>query len=219
MTCPVSSSPFTLLIKNRNNLPRISSTTDNAHNYTLKQQKHQDTTMASRNPESLVNQGEFTARKPRSEPMTTKGHAPGVQVGNDAVPEFHAETHPPGTAPKGNTFQPDPQDDVSLQAQSGTRTEVEDTLGGATSADVHAGLGKPTQGQTGQELHGDKHVGNRKNRERAGLEGTGASAGVDMAAAKGADRPEGVTKGPGRSEFAGATEKVPESASTSGEYV
>jgi len=178
--------------------------------------------MASRNPDSLVNQGEFTARKPRSEPMTTKGHAPGVQVGNDAVPEFHAETHPPGTAPKQNTFKPNPQDDVSLQAQSSepaARTDVEDTLGGATSADVHTGLGKPVQGQSGQELHGDRHVGNRKNRERAGLEGTGASAGVDMASEKGADRPEGVSKGPEGSEFRSATEKVPESASASGQYI
>ena len=165
--------------------------------------------MASRNVESLVNQGEFTPRRPRDEPMTTKGHAPGVNVGNDAAPEFRAETHPPGTAPAERTFQPRP--DTYGPTQAGPDV-AEETLGGATSADLYKGMGKPLQGQTGGELHGNKHVGNRKHRERAGLEGTGASAGVDMARLKGADRPEGVTKGVEGTEFRSATEMVPEGA-------
>lgn len=35
------------------------------------------------------------------------------------------------------------------------RTKASDTLTGATSSDVHAGLGHPGQGQTSSELHHD----------------------------------------------------------------
>jgi hypothetical protein len=50
-----------------------------------------------------------------------------------------------------------------------TWTSAQDTIGGATSGDVHTGLGKPVQGQTSEELHDGSHT-------RAGLEGVGASA-------------------------------------------
>ncbi|KAH7136692.1 hypothetical protein B0J13DRAFT_625338 [Dactylonectria estremocensis] len=110
--------------------------------------------------------GEFSSKVPPSEPLTTKGHAPGVKVGNDLKPEFHMETHPPGTAPKDRSFEPQPSGDPSEQASN------PDILGGtgATSADVHKGLGHPGEGQTSQELHGGK-----RKRAGAGLEGVGAS--------------------------------------------
>lgn len=135
-------------------------------------------------------QGEFHSRVKPSEPLTTKGvsitlpahlhlktdgdqqHAPGVKVGNDAVPEFHAETHPPGTAPKENTFQPNPVNEVPGQAQNPdtqATTAASETLPGATSASVHQGLGHPGSGQTSQELHGTH------KKERSGLTGVGAN--------------------------------------------
>lgn len=57
--------------------------------------------MASRNPEASANSDPngFHASAPRDEPLTTTGHQPGKLVGNDAAPEFHAETLPAGTAP------------------------------------------------------------------------------------------------------------------------
>ncbi|KAH0052237.1 hypothetical protein KCU72_g6372, partial [Aureobasidium melanogenum] len=56
--------------------------------------------MASRNPEASANSDPngFHASAPRDEPLTTTGHQPGKLVGNDAAPEFHAETLPAGTA-------------------------------------------------------------------------------------------------------------------------
>ncbi|KAI0018032.1 hypothetical protein F4780DRAFT_558182 [Xylariomycetidae sp. FL0641] len=166
---------------------------------------------ANRNTESMAAQAgtEFSNRVPPSEPLTTKGHKPGVMVGNEAVPEFHAETHPPGTAPREDTYQPNPETEFSAQANN-TQTDASATLGGATSADVHTGLGKPMQGQTSQELHGHPH-----KKERAGLEGTGASAGVDSVRQKGADLPEGVSKGMrGKADpdYPGAEDRVPAGA-------
>lgn len=57
--------------------------------------------MAARNPEASANSDPngFHASAPRDEPLTTTGHQPGKLVGNDAAPEFHAETLPAGTAP------------------------------------------------------------------------------------------------------------------------
>jgi hypothetical protein len=112
-------------------------------------------------------------------------HKPGVLVGNDRVPEFRAETHPPGTAPAENTFTPNTQSEVPGQAFNDfmeNPTSASATLQGATSADVHQGLGHPGSGQTSQELHSiHKH-------ERAGLEGVGANA-TDPIHEQGADRP------------------------------
>ncbi|KFH41587.1 hypothetical protein ACRE_076960 [Hapsidospora chrysogenum ATCC 11550] len=128
---------------------------------------------ASKNPDAMNSaQGEFSSRVPPGEPMTTKGHAPGVHVGNDAAPEFHAETHTPGTAPTDRSFQPNPSSEFNAQAE-GRQPAASETLPGATSADVHQGLGHPGQGQTSQEMHG-AHAGKRK-KERSGLEGVGAS--------------------------------------------
>lgn len=57
--------------------------------------------MASINPDASAGSDPngFHASRPRDEPLTTHGHQPGKQVGNDAVPEFHAQTLPAGTAP------------------------------------------------------------------------------------------------------------------------
>lgn len=97
-------------------------------------------------------------------------HKPGNEQGNDALPEFHAETHPPGTAPKESTFAP----------QNSYETPVEG--GGAdyptsTSKDVHNAHGfqegRPMQGQTSRETRG-AHAGKNK-KEGTGLEGVGAT--------------------------------------------
>merc|ERR1711988_1134849 len=81
-----------------------------------------------------------------------KGPCPWCHVGNDAAPEFSAETYPPGTAPSDRTFKPNPVDETSTENSAAPKAS--DTLGGATSAEVHQGLGHPGSGQTSQELHG-----------------------------------------------------------------
>ncbi|KAM0340754.1 hypothetical protein ACHAPU_010345 [Fusarium lateritium] len=132
----------------------------------------------SMNPESATpQQGEFSSKVAPSKPLTTKGHAPGVLVGNEAAPEFHVEQLPAGTAPPENTFQPNPENEIPAEGA----VSASDTLGGVTSADVHTGLGKPESGQTSQELHG------RGKKNRSGLEGVGANA-SDPIHDKGADR-------------------------------
>lgn len=110
-------------------------------------------------------------------------------MGNDTVPEFHAKTLPPGSAPASNTFKPNPINETPGQADNestlrshgkeSTYTSAESTLGGATSADVHTGLGKPGQGQTSQELHGGK-AGEGRGGGLAGV-GANASSGNQMA--------------------------------------
>ncbi|KAI1778732.1 hypothetical protein F4818DRAFT_227257 [Hypoxylon cercidicola] len=176
---------------------------------------HTTITMSA-NTESLAGQGEFHSRKPRAEPLTTTGHKPGVKVGNDAVPEYHMEKFEPGTAPREHTFQPRPEGETPAEypnVESQRLTDPSDTLGGATSQSVHAGPGKPVQGQTSVEMHGD-HTGRRK-KESAGLEGVGASVGNDSVRQKGADLPEGVekgSKGKGSVDYPSATERLPVSA-------
>ncbi|KAI0476594.1 hypothetical protein GGR56DRAFT_675045 [Xylariaceae sp. FL0804] len=170
---------------------------------------------ANRNTESMAQKGEeFSSRVPPSEPLTTKGHAPGVLVGNEAKPEFHLEKHPAGTAPRdGRTHEPDASGELSAQAL-GTQPSAADTLPGATSADVHTGLGKPLQGQEEREKKGAHPHGRKK--EGTGLAGVGAaSVGVDSVRAKGADLPEGVekgTRGKGSDEYPAAEERPPVNA-------
>lgn len=104
-------------------------------------------------------------------------------VGNDAVPTFNAQTLPPGTAPADRTFEPEPRNEVPSQASVSADaddhaplTSASDTLGGATSADVYTGLGKPLQGQTSTELrHEGQHHRKNPGGYGAGLVGTGAS--------------------------------------------
>ncbi|ROV98734.1 hypothetical protein VMCG_06703 [Cytospora schulzeri] len=122
----------------------------------------------NQNIEYLSGQGEFHSRVPPSEPLTTKGHKPGVKIGNDASPEFHAKAYEPGTAPRENTFQPNTQSEVPGKAQnpwSESSTGAMD-IPGATAGDVYnkTEFGKPVQGQTSSELHGGK-------KDRIGFEG------------------------------------------------
>lgn len=129
--------------------------------------------MASRNADSMTNaQGEFMPRKPRDEPLTTSGHQPGQMVGNDSAPEFHAKTLPPGSAPKSSTYQPNPVNEVSGQANnpdaSSQATAALD-MPGSTSSDVHTGLGHPGQGQTGSGLRNDGK--SHREKEAQGLQG------------------------------------------------
>ncbi|CAL8574640.1 hypothetical protein XPA_000595 [Xanthoria parietina] len=130
--------------------------------------------MASRNPDSVTNaQGEVHPSIPRDEPSTTHGHKPGVLVGNDTAPTFSAKTLPPGSAPQDRTFQPNNISETPSQASNpdvlpssdkeDTHTTASSTLGGATSGDVHTGLGKPVQGQNNESDRG------------GGLAGVGAS--------------------------------------------
>ncbi|KAL9099130.1 MAG: hypothetical protein Q9163_005324 [Psora crenata] len=139
---------------------------------------------ASRNADANVNQpGEFGSHIGRQPPLTTTGHQPGHKVGNDAAPEFSAKTLPPGSAPAESTFTPNPVSEIPSQAlnpdndrrhgKESTKTSASDTLGGATSADVHKGMGHPGQGMTSKEL---KHDGNQTaSKEGSGLASVGAS--------------------------------------------
>jgi hypothetical protein len=113
--------------------------------------------------------------------LTRIQHQTGRLVGNDSKPEFHAQTLPAGTAPADRTFRPNAGVDTAPgsnnldQTESvGSETKASDTLVGATSADVHTGLGKPVQGQSSVEIRHDGHK-HRKN-DGHSLEGTGASA-------------------------------------------
>lgn len=93
-------------------------------------------------------------------------------VGNDAAPEFSAKTLPAGSAPADRTFAPNPISEVPGQADNdnvlrshgkeSTQTTASSTLGGATSGEVHTGLGKPVQGENTRDRGG-------------GLAGVGAS--------------------------------------------
>jgi hypothetical protein len=173
------------------------------------------TTRANTASEAAKNE-QFSARVPRSEPLTTKGHALGTKVGNDAAPEYHAETFPAGTAPQEFSHQPNAEGEVPGQALNEFATErTGATEIGATSQDVYTGYGKPMQGQEEREKRG-AHVRTNK-KERTGLAGTGASDGIDSVRLKGADLPEGVnkgTRGKDSSNYPGATERFPESAET-----
>lgn len=97
-------------------------------------------------------------------------HKPGNEQGKEAQPEFHAETYPPGTAPKEHTFRPDATYEAPAAGQP-----VEQP--GWTSGDVHNAHGfeegRPMEGQTSREQRG-AHPGKRK-KERSGLEGVGAT--------------------------------------------
>jgi hypothetical protein len=85
----------------------------------------------------------------------------------DAAPEFTTKVLPSGTAPASRTFQP--QNDA-IDPES-VRQSAEDTITGATSVDVGAGV--IPGGQTSAELH---HNGqHHRKRERDGLAGVGAT--------------------------------------------
>jgi hypothetical protein len=107
-------------------------------------------------------------------------HKPGVKASpKDQVEEFKAKTLPPGSAPPDRTFRPNTQAEVPSQANNDatidnddaeeTYTSAADTLGGATSADVNKGAGRPMQGETSTEIHHDGQ--HKRKKEREGLAG------------------------------------------------
>jgi len=125
---------------------------------------------------------------------------------------------PPGTAPADRTFAPNTQSEVPGQANNpniskDTWTSAQDTISGATSADVHTGLGHPGSGQTSNELHGDGNY--QGKRERQGLAGVGADQtdsfrerGLDIDHPKGTKGKSGVN----REDIPGAEEREPVSS-------
>lgn len=157
--------------------------------------------------------------------LTIVQHKPGILRGNDNVPEYQAETLPPGTAPKENTFQPNPVSEVPPVANqmddadiSSEQASAADTVGGSTSADVHQGLGHPGQGQSSAEIRHDGQ--SKRNNPGASLQGVGASTQefktVDHRDPKfkdhrGIDKEDKVT---GRGEILSAEEREAESATT-----
>ncbi|KAK2672952.1 hypothetical protein RAB80_010495 [Fusarium oxysporum f. sp. vasinfectum] len=121
----------------------------------------------SMNPESATpQQGEFRSKVAPSEPLTTKGFSLATTLSPSSTPS----NIPPAQPPPENTFQPNPETEIPAQAPGASgAVSASATLGGATSADVHTGLGKPAAGQTSQELHG------REKKDRSGLTGVGAN--------------------------------------------
>ncbi|UNI24070.1 hypothetical protein JDV02_009848 [Purpureocillium takamizusanense] len=153
---------------------------------------------ASKNSDAMTAaQGEFRSKYER-----------GTKVGKDHLPEFHAETHLPGTAPASRTFQPRPVNEtVPSGGGASVPTAASDTPPGATSAGVHRGLGHPGQGMTSQELHGGK-----RSRDGAGLEGVGINS-TDPAHERGFDRDyETGYRGKAREDYPGAEDRLPTSA-------
>lgn len=101
------------------------------------------------------------------------------------------------------------------EAQS---TSAADTLGGASSADVHTGLGHPGAGQTSAELRHDGQA-HRNNPGLGGIEGRGGSAsqtGINAHdpafANQRALNDDNATVG--RSDVPSAEERLPEGAQT-----
>ena len=140
------------------------------------------------------------------------------------MPTFSAQTLPAGSAPPDKTYKPNPinetpgqannEDTLRSHGKESTYTSASDTLGGATSADVHTGYGHPGQGQVASDT-------DRKNRQ--GLAGVGASGvassgqGVDERlnpSQRGLDRESGGLAGKKDTEAPGAEERFPESAET-----
>ncbi|OTA31655.1 hypothetical protein BTJ68_08149 [Hortaea werneckii EXF-2000] len=172
---------------------------------------HKQATQANTNPEALSHQmptggsGEFHARQGQDAPQTTHGHKPGVNVGNEAVPEAHIQTLPPGSAPASATYQPNPTDTAPPPSS-------------ATSGSVNTGLGKPMQGQTNTEIrHDGQH--HRKAAGGGGFDGlkSGAHGGtVDphdpaFASQRALDKDEAVV---GRGGALSAEERLPEGSET-----
>ncbi|KAK1976907.1 hypothetical protein LZ30DRAFT_546688, partial [Colletotrichum cereale] len=134
------------------------------------------------NPVSTDNQGQFHARVAPAKPLARKWHKPGNEKGNDALPEYHAQTFPPGTAPEETAFRPNPNNVNIGQANSLDAIHEESYISapempGPTSKDIYNSIdvkhGRPIIGQTSREIRG-AHPGKRK-KERCGLEGVGAS--------------------------------------------
>lgn len=82
-------------------------------------------------------------------------------------------------------------------------------MGGATSADVHQGLGHPGSGQTSQELHGGK-------RSKEGHFAASAKGNISMEDSIGSRKLDIGREGRGKAsrDHPAAEDRVPESAET-----
>ncbi|KAK0746812.1 hypothetical protein B0T18DRAFT_429709 [Schizothecium vesticola] len=139
--------------------------------------------------------------------MASKWSKPGDELTHSTHPESHAE----------HTYQPNPT------TIGPTHVDALD-MPGATSKDLHTGMGKPMQGMEGREvnhqLRGRKHEEGRMHprgrvKEGTGLVGVGAEPPKDPIRGRGLDLPEGIErgmKGKHKPEWPGAEERVPESA-------
>lgn len=132
---------------------------------------------------------------------------------------------PPGTAPASNSYTPRPNETGSQalnpnvergHGKESVKTNPGDTLMGATSKDVHTGLGHPGSGQTSTELRHDGQHG-RKN-PGVGLEGVGASMegnfGRTMPSQRGIDRDQAKPNQRGDKGALAAEDREPEGAKT-----
>ncbi|RAK78502.1 uncharacterized protein BO72DRAFT_447165 [Aspergillus fijiensis CBS 313.89] len=182
------------------------------------------------NPDSVANpqQGEFKPSVKPTGPLEEGGHQPGRKVAPaDFAPEFRAETYPAGTAPASNSYSANTTSEVGGQAlnpnvershgKESVKTSAADTLMGATSRDVHTGLGHPGSGQSSAELHHDGQPG-RKG-QTAGLEQVGAYADSkferDIPGQRALDRDEAHLAGPrGDKGALAAEDRQPEPATT-----
>ncbi|KAI6756063.1 hypothetical protein HG530_011799 [Fusarium avenaceum] len=135
--------------------------------------------MTTKNPDTFHGQGPFHARVLPTQPRVHKWHKPGNERGNAAIPEFHAQTLPPGTAPQENTFRPHPigANMTGPVDEEGNPESPALTMPGSTSKDIYNATdfqhGRPLIGQENREIRG-VHPRKRK-KERSGLEGVGAS--------------------------------------------
>ncbi|KAK8070516.1 hypothetical protein PG997_010719 [Apiospora hydei] len=164
---------------------------------------------ATRNTESMA---------AKHEEFSSRATSPASWSATTRTPSSTPRRCPPAARPREATHQPRPAEGENLYQsnEGGGAAKAAATLTGATSQDVYQGYGKPMQGQENVELrhdgqHTSKHVG-------SGLAGVGAAdAGYDSVRAKGADLPEGVTKGSrgkATDAYPTAEERLPESAET-----
>ncbi|RAH79801.1 hypothetical protein BO86DRAFT_390712 [Aspergillus japonicus CBS 114.51] len=160
--------------------------------------------------------------------LTVEQHQPGRKVAPaDFAPEFRAQTHPAGTAPASSSYSANTTGEVGGQAlnpnvershgKESVKTSAADTLMGATSQDVHTGLGHPGSGQTSAELRHDGQPG--RKRQTAGLEKVGAYADSkferDIPGQRALDREEGHLAGQrGDKGALAAEDRQPEPATT-----
>ena len=74
----------------------------------------------------------------------------------------HPSVCAPGTADRAKGVVEEPTNPNAPAVAPGAINDASDTLGGATSADVNTGLGKPGSGETAAERHhqgSDPHTG------------------------------------------------------------
>lgn len=102
---------------------------------------------------------EFHPKGPHDQHSQHGGHQPGKLLGKDAVPEFHAETLPAGSAPPSKTFEPN-TDSTGNNSSESTHTSklVDDVLAEKTSANTEsnvapAGSSSTSAKDTLPELH------------------------------------------------------------------